>query len=125
MDPELAAEGFTRLTYEIAEGHSGHSGVSKLTVIHEIEGKPGPAAVLSGGMGDVGAGGGWNWVLSDLKSLLGCLRRVRRWSIRAVVVRTKLNREKRVQQSRGATSAPPISRAAAHPAGKASQRGGG
>jgi uncharacterized protein YndB with AHSA1/START domain len=67
MDPEIAAEGFTRLTYEIAEGEGG---ISKLTVIHEVEGKPNLATVLSGGMEDVGAGGGWNWVLSDLKTLL-------------------------------------------------------
>jgi uncharacterized protein YndB with AHSA1/START domain len=67
MDPDLAAEGYSRLTYEIAEGHDG---VSKLTVVHEVEGKPGLAAVLSGGMEETGAGGGWNWVLSDLKSLL-------------------------------------------------------
>ena len=25
---------------------------------------------MSGGLEDVGAGGGWSWVLSDLKSLL-------------------------------------------------------
>lgn len=67
MDPDLAAEGFSRLTYEISEGQGG---VSKLTVIHEVEGKPGLAAVLSGSMEHTGAGGGWHWVLSDLKSLL-------------------------------------------------------
>jgi len=67
MDPDTAAEGFTRLTYEIAEGKGG---VSKLTVIHELEGAPKLAALLSGQMEDTGAGGGWSWVLSDLKSLL-------------------------------------------------------
>jgi len=67
MDPDLSAEGFSRLTYEIAQGEGG---VSKLTVIHEVEGMPGLAAMLSGGMEHTGAGGGWNWVLSDLKSLL-------------------------------------------------------
>ena len=67
MDPELAAEGFTRLTYEI---QAGQGGVTKLTVIHELEGAPRLALLLSGGMEDVGAGGGWSWVLSDLKSLL-------------------------------------------------------
>jgi uncharacterized protein YndB with AHSA1/START domain len=35
MDPTLAEEGFTRLTWEI-EGTA--SGVSKLTVIHDVEG---------------------------------------------------------------------------------------
>ena len=61
------AEGFTRLTYEIAEGKGG---VTKLTVIHELEGAPKLALLLSGGLEDMGAGGGWSWVLSDLKSLL-------------------------------------------------------
>ena len=63
----MAAEGFTRLTYEIEEGKGG---VSRLTVIHELEGAPKLALLLSGGMEDMGAGGGWSWVLSDLKSLL-------------------------------------------------------
>ena len=67
MDEGLAAEGFTRLTYEIAEGTGG---VTKLTVIHELEGAPKLQLLLSGGMEDQGAGGGWNWVLSDIKSLL-------------------------------------------------------
>jgi len=67
MDPELAAEGSTRLTYEI-EPREG--GVTRLTVIHDLEGAPKLSLLLSGGMEDVGAGGGWSWVLSDLKSLL-------------------------------------------------------
>jgi uncharacterized protein YndB with AHSA1/START domain len=67
MDPELAAEPFTRLTYEIEEGKGG---AIRLTLIHELEGAPKLAAVVSGAMEDVGAGGGWSWVLSDLKSLL-------------------------------------------------------
>ena len=67
MDEGMAAEGFTRLTYEISEGKDG---VSKLTVIHELEGAQKLALLLSGGMEDVGAGGGWSWVLSDLKTLL-------------------------------------------------------
>lgn len=67
MDPDMAAEGFTRLTYEIAEGDGG---VTKLTVIHDLEGAPKLAALLAGEMEDAGAGGDWSWVLSDLKSLL-------------------------------------------------------
>jgi uncharacterized protein YndB with AHSA1/START domain len=67
MDPELAAERVTRLTYEIEEGKGG---ATRLTLIHELEGAPKLAAVLSGAMEDQGAGGGWSWVLSDLKSLL-------------------------------------------------------
>jgi uncharacterized protein YndB with AHSA1/START domain len=67
MDPGLEAEGFTRLTYEIAEVE--HSG-SKLTVTHELAGAPGLAALVAGGSEASGAGGGWAWVLSDLKTLL-------------------------------------------------------
>ncbi len=67
MDETMAAEGFTRLTYEISDGQNG---VSKLTVTHELEGAPTLAVLLSGGMEEMGAGGGWSWVLSDLKSLL-------------------------------------------------------
>ena len=37
MDPEAAAEGFTRLTYEISEAADG---VTKLTVIHDLAGAP-------------------------------------------------------------------------------------
>ena len=67
MDEAMAAEGFTRLTYEIAEGKGG---VTKLTVIHELKGAPQLQVLMSGGMEDTGAGGGWSWVLSDLKTLL-------------------------------------------------------
>ena len=67
MDPESAAEGFTRITFEISEGKGG---VSKLTVTHELEGAPRLALVVGGGLEDTEAGGGWAWVLSDLKSLL-------------------------------------------------------
>ena len=67
MDDDLSAEGFTRLTYEIEERADG---VTKLTVIHDLEGAPQLANLLSGGSESTGAGGGWSWVLSDLKSLL-------------------------------------------------------
>ena len=67
MDEEMTAQGFTRLTYEIAEGKGG---VSKLTLTHELEGAPKLALMTAGGMEEMGAGGGWSWVLSDLKTLL-------------------------------------------------------
>jgi len=67
MDEGLAAEGFTRLTYEI---EALQDGVSKLTLVHELEGAPRLAALLRGDWESEGAGGGWAWVLSDLKSLL-------------------------------------------------------
>ena len=67
MDEGLAAEGFTRLTYEIEEPQEG---LTKLTLIHELDGAPRLAALLRGDFESEGAGGGWAWVLSDLKSLL-------------------------------------------------------
>jgi uncharacterized protein YndB with AHSA1/START domain len=67
MDPSMAAEGFTRLTYEIEEGMGG---VSRLSVIHDVAGTPGHAAMVAGDRQGPGAGGGWTWILSDLKSLL-------------------------------------------------------
>ena len=64
----MAAEGFTRLTYEIAEGTGG---VTKLTVDPRARGRAeARSCCSSGGLEDQGAGGGWAWVLSDLKSLL-------------------------------------------------------
>ena len=47
MDPDLAAEGFTKLTHEI---ESVGEGVTKLTVIHELENAPRNAHVLAGGI---------------------------------------------------------------------------
>jgi uncharacterized protein YndB with AHSA1/START domain len=67
MDPGLAEEGFTRLTYEIVPLDNG---VTKLTVIHDVSGAPGTAQLTSGDLESTGAGGGWVWVLSELKTLL-------------------------------------------------------
>ena len=65
-DPELEAEGPKRLTWEIAEIGNG---VSALTVIHELDGAPKTAATVAGSR-EPERGGGWSWVLSDLKTLL-------------------------------------------------------
>jgi uncharacterized protein YndB with AHSA1/START domain len=67
MDPGLVAEGFTRLTYEI-EPREG--GVTMLTVTHDLTDAPRLAALMAGEFENEGAGGGWAWVLSDLKTLL-------------------------------------------------------
>jgi uncharacterized protein YndB with AHSA1/START domain len=67
MDPSIAAEGFTRLTYEITEGNDG---VCALTVTHDVTGAPGMAALMRGDFDGMGAGGGWAWTLSGLKTLL-------------------------------------------------------
>ncbi len=60
------AEGFTRITWEIAPTQSGFC---RLTVIHEVEGAPMMAAATDSQFNEQGAGG-WTWVISDLKSLL-------------------------------------------------------
>ena len=67
MDPGMAAEGFTRVTYELKEIEGGST---RLTVIHDLAGAPKLAALVAGKLEGTGAGGGWSWVLSDLKSLL-------------------------------------------------------
>jgi uncharacterized protein YndB with AHSA1/START domain len=67
MDPDLASEGFTRVTHEIK---AGDNGVCSLTLTHQLEGAPRLAALVSGSLEDMGAGGGHAWVLSDLKTLL-------------------------------------------------------
>jgi uncharacterized protein YndB with AHSA1/START domain len=66
MDDDMAAQGFTRVTYEIAEG----DGRTRLTVTHELAGAPQLAELMAGNMEDRGAGGGWPFVLSSLKTLL-------------------------------------------------------
>jgi uncharacterized protein YndB with AHSA1/START domain len=60
------AEGFTRITWEI-EPTGG--GFCRVTVTHELEGAPLMAAATAGKFNGRG-GGGWSWIISDLKSLL-------------------------------------------------------
>jgi uncharacterized protein YndB with AHSA1/START domain len=69
MDPACGAEGFSRLSYDIAG--PGPDGVCRLTVTHELGGMPATAALVRGSE-ELGApgGGGWDWILSDLKTLL-------------------------------------------------------
>jgi uncharacterized protein YndB with AHSA1/START domain len=67
MDEGMTAEGFTRLTYEIEPGEGD---VTKLTVTHDLTGAPRLYALMNGEFEDQGAGGGWAWVLSSLKTLL-------------------------------------------------------
>jgi uncharacterized protein YndB with AHSA1/START domain len=65
--PELVDEGFTRVTWETQEERGG---VTRLTVTHELEGAPVHAEQVLG-LAPVGqGGGGWSWILSDLKTLL-------------------------------------------------------
>jgi uncharacterized protein YndB with AHSA1/START domain len=67
MDDSLKEEGFTRLTYEIDPAAGG---VTRLTVTHDLENAPKLALVVAGTREAEGAGGGWAWVLSGLKTLL-------------------------------------------------------
>jgi len=73
MSPEVADEPYTTLTYDIEETKTAGT---RLTITHDVTGAPNTAALTSGRMEDVNAGpgenagGGWAWVLSDLKSLL-------------------------------------------------------
>ena len=67
MDASMEAQGSTRLTYEIDELPDG---TSRLTVVHDLTGAPVLAGLMRGDMEGQGAGGGWSWVLSDLKTLL-------------------------------------------------------
>jgi hypothetical protein len=60
------AEGFTRVTWEIAPTQSGFA---RLTVTHELSGAPIMAEMVASPFSETGTGG-WGWVLSDLKSLL-------------------------------------------------------
>ena len=67
MSPELAGEAYTHLTWELDPVRGG---VTRLTVTHDVTGAPVWAAVLAGQAEGQGAGGGWNEVLSGLKTLL-------------------------------------------------------
>jgi uncharacterized protein YndB with AHSA1/START domain len=65
LDAGTRAEPDTRLSWEIAEGNAG---VSTLTLTHDLAGAPETAALVEGRHPT--AGGGWAWILSDLKTLL-------------------------------------------------------
>ena len=65
FDAQIRAEAVTRLTWE-TEAAGGD--VTKLSVTHELDGAPVTAAIVGGAV--PGAGGGWAYVLSDLKTLL-------------------------------------------------------
>jgi uncharacterized protein YndB with AHSA1/START domain len=63
---ENRAEGFTRVTWEIDPTEAGFC---RLTVTHEMNNAPIMAAATIAPFNTRG-GGGWNYILSDLKSLL-------------------------------------------------------
>ena len=63
---ESKKEGFTHQAVEIEQTPAGFS---RLTVIHDLEGAPAMAAAVKSRF-NLQGGGGWNWILSDLKSLI-------------------------------------------------------
>jgi uncharacterized protein YndB with AHSA1/START domain len=63
---ENKKEGFTKLTWEIEQTPGGFS---RLTVTHDLQGAPIMAGAVKSKF-NLEGGGGWNWILSDLKSLL-------------------------------------------------------
>lgn len=65
FDEQMTAEPPTRITYELEPGAGG---VTKLTLTHEVAGAPLVAAITTGAVAE--AGGGFPWVLSDLKTYL-------------------------------------------------------
>jgi uncharacterized protein YndB with AHSA1/START domain len=65
FSPELAAEGPTRVTWEIAEVAPG---LCRVTITHELDNAPVTASQVAGDVAD--AGGGWPMILSDLKTIL-------------------------------------------------------
>jgi len=67
FDAATTAEPHTRLTYEIKENSGG---VCTLTITHDVTGAPRVASMVPGGGDPAQGGGGWPWILSDLKSLL-------------------------------------------------------
>ena len=64
-DPQIAAEGAKQLTWEIVEGANG---TCTLTVTHELTNAPHTRKLVTGQVTE--AGGGWMFVLEDLKRLL-------------------------------------------------------
>jgi uncharacterized protein YndB with AHSA1/START domain len=65
--PETAAEGFTRVTWELDEERPG---LTRLTLIHDVENAPNVAAATTSDAKLHEGGGGWAWILSDLKTFV-------------------------------------------------------
>jgi uncharacterized protein YndB with AHSA1/START domain len=62
--PEIADEPATRITWELTPGDFGGT---KLTLTHELDDAPSTATMVAGAPG---TGGGWAFVLSDMKTFL-------------------------------------------------------
>lgn len=71
FDPEIEAEPVGTVTWETAPAQPmmfPDGGVTEVTVTHDLEDAPRTSSIVSGEYAD--AGGGWAFVLSDLKTLL-------------------------------------------------------
>lgn len=71
FDAEIAAEPANRVTIELEPADARmfpDGGVTKVTLTHELDGAPITAGIVSGDVAD--AGGGWGFILSDLKTAL-------------------------------------------------------
>src|SRR5262245_66286894 len=67
FSPEMKAEGFTRVTWEIEKVAAGFS---RLTVVHELEGAPIMAGMVASTFSEMGTGG-WAWILSGMECMAG------------------------------------------------------
>jgi uncharacterized protein YndB with AHSA1/START domain len=65
-DEDIASES-TRVTFDIEEDDFGYT---RLTVTHDLENAPVTAEQIAGVARLQEGGGGWSWILSDLKTLL-------------------------------------------------------
>ena len=65
--PEQEAEGFREVTWEISREDDG---ITRLTVTHDVTDAPIAAAMIEGSAKLAEGGGGWNWILSGLKTVL-------------------------------------------------------
>jgi uncharacterized protein YndB with AHSA1/START domain len=72
---ENEAEGFTRLTFDIEPTPAGFC---RLTITHELDNAPLMAHATASKFTPDG-GGGWGWILSDLKSLLETGKPMTNW----------------------------------------------
>jgi uncharacterized protein YndB with AHSA1/START domain len=66
-DEDIKSEAPTRVTFDIEEDDFGYT---RLTVTHDVENAPVTAAQIVGDARLQEGGGGWSWILSDLKTLL-------------------------------------------------------
>lgn len=66
FNADTEAEGFSKVTWEIEQVHKDFC---KLTLTHELDGMPQMAAMVASTFSESGAGG-WQWIISDIKSLL-------------------------------------------------------